>query len=189
MTTEELVRARKALLEGHFQLSSGLHSDRYVQCARLFEDPRDAERLGRELAAQLGGSFDVVVSPALGGLLIGYEVARALTLPFLFTERQEGVMTMRRGFELGPGSRALIVEDVLTTGKSTGEVAAVVRSKGAVSAAAASVINRGCTEASLGMPITSLLKLPLTTYRPEDCPLCKSGKPIDKPGSRPKPQL
>jgi orotate phosphoribosyltransferase len=188
MTTEELIRSRKALLEGHFQLSSGLHSDRYVQCARLFEDPRDAERLGRELAERIHDSIDVVVSPALGGLLIGYEVARALKLPFLFTERQEGVMTLRRGFRIHSGTRILIVEDVLTTGKSTGEVAKVVRDLGGLPVAAASVINRGCTEKSLGLPIHSLLGLPLTTYKPEECPLCKAGKPIDKPGSRPSPK-
>ena len=184
---EILLRERKAVLEGHFQLSSGLHSDRYVQCARLFEIPHDAERLGRAIADAVPAKADIVVSPALGGILIGYEVARALRLPFLFTERADGIMTLRRCFSIEPGQRVLIVEDVVTTGKSTGEVAHVVRERGGSAIGVSSVINRGATQKSLGFPIWSLLALPLTTWKPEQCPLCSAGKPVDKPGSRPTP--
>lgn len=182
---EALLRERGALLEGHFLLSSGLHSDRYVQCARLFEDPAATERLGRALAVAAPGPADVVVSPALGAVLIGYEVARSLGRPFLFTERLDGKMTLRRGFALEPGRRVLIVEDVLTTGGSTREVAQAAREQGAVCVGAAAVVNRGCGEAALGMPVHSLLALPLSAFAPPECPLCGSGKPLNKPGSRP----
>ncbi len=116
------VEQRRALLRGHFQLSSGLHSDQYVQCALLFQDTAFAEELGRRLAALAPAAADIVVAPAMGGLLIGHETARALRLPFLFTERAEGTMTLRRGFGVAPGQKALVIEDVLTTGKSTREV-------------------------------------------------------------------
>lgn len=183
---EALLRDRGALLEGHFLLSSGLHSDRYVQCARLFEDPRDGQALGLAMAARAPAA-DVVVSPALGGLLIGYEVARARAIPFLFTERAAGKMELRRGFSLRPGQRVLVVEDVLTTGRSALEVLQIARAIGAVPIAALAIIDRGVDPESLGVPVRSLLRLDLRTAPSEACALCRSGAPLVKPGSRPQP--
>ncbi len=186
LSTEELEQ-RGALLKGHFQLSSGLHSDRYVQCAQLFKDTRFAEELGRRLAKIVPAKADVVVSPAMGGLFIGHETAKALDLPHIFTERADGVMTLRRGFTVEHGARFLVVEDVLTTGKSTREVIEVLVEEGAIPVGALSVINRGVDAEVLGVPVASLLKLELASFKPESCPLCKQGTPAVKPGSRPKP--
>lgn len=185
LDVDKMLRSRQALLEGHFKLSSGLHSDRYVQCARLFVRPADGEALGRALASLAPAKPDAVVSPALGGILAGYETARALGLPFVFTERQDAVMTLRRGFSLQRGLKALIVEDVVTTGKSTLEVAAVLRAAKAEPVAVASIIDRGCDPQALGFPALSLLKLPLNAWPEDQCPLCSAGKPVTKPGSRP----
>ena len=184
LTVEELKR-RNALLDGHFLLSSGLHSEGYVQCAQLFRDPRFAEELGRALAARAPVKADLVVSPAMGGLFVGHETAKALGLPHIFTERQDGAMTLRRGFRVEEGQRFLVVEDVLTTGKSTREVMEVMVEEGAIPAAALSVINRGVGAAALGVPVASLLELVIKTYKPEECPLCRKGVPVVKPGSRP----
>lgn len=183
LSTDELER-RGALLAGHFHLSSGLHSDRYVQCAQLFKDPRFAEELGRRLAKIAPAKADVVVSPAMGGLFIGHETAKALELPHIFTERSEGVMTLRRGFHVEHGARFLVVEDVLTTGRSTREVIEVLVEEGAIPVGALSVINRGVDAAVLGVPVASLLALELKSYKPPECPLCKEGVPATKPGSR-----
>lgn len=185
LTSEEL-ESRGALLRGHFLLSSGLHSDRYIQCAQLFKDTRFAEELGRRLAARAPAKADLVVSPAMGGLFIGHETAKALGLPHIFTERSEGAMALRRGFRVEHAQRFLVAEDVLTTGKSTREVIEVLVEEGAIPVGAVSVINRGVDQASLGVPVASLLKLELPTYKPEQCPLCKQGVPAVKPGSRPK---
>lgn len=185
LTTEEL-EGRGALLRGHFLLSSGLHSDRYIQCAQLFKDTRFAEELGRRLAARVPAKADIVVSPAMGGLFIGHETAKALGLPHIFTERSEGTMTLRRGFRVEHAQRFLVVEDVLTTGKSTREVIEVLIEEGAIPVGAVSVINRGVDQSALGVPVASLLKLDLPAYKPEQCPLCKQGVPAVKPGSRPK---
>jgi orotate phosphoribosyltransferase len=174
-----------ALLEGHFQLSSGLHSDRYVQCARALEDPALAGMLGAALA-KLAPGVKTVVSPALGGILIGYEAARGLGARFLFAEREEGKMTLRRGFKLSPGERVVIVEDVITTGKSTGEVLALVEAAGAKAEAALAIVDRSGGKSVLSIPIKALLQLPLDVFKPEECPLCREGKPVVKPGSRPK---
>jgi len=185
---EDLLRDRRAVLAGHFLLSSGLHSDHYVQCAKLFESPKDAERLGQSLAALAPRGAETVVSPALGGVLIGYEVARALGIRFLFTERENGRMAMRRGFHLGQMEKVVVVEDVFTTGGSTLEVMEVVREQKAQTVGVLSVINRGCNPERFGVPAASLVELEFKTWKPEDCPLCKSGDPVVKPGSRTSPK-
>lgn len=173
-----------ALLEGHFLLSSGLHSPNYVQCALALKNPVWAEKMGKALAAGWKGPKpDLVLSPAMGGLFIGHEVARAFGVELIFTERENNIMTLRRGFSLAKGTRLVIVEDVFTTGKSTLETAAVVSSFGAETIGAMSVINRMGGK-TLPFPSSSLLKLDLTAYQPENCPLCKAGTPVVKPGSR-----
>jgi len=182
-----MLESRQAVLNGHFLLSSGLHSDRYIQCARLFMDPKDAEAIGRSLAALAPGKPDMVVSPALGGLLVGFEVARALDVPFVFTERDDGTMTLRRGFEreVRPMTKVLIVEDVLTTGKSTREVIAILTSRRARCIGALAVIDRGVPRGALPVPWHGLVRLDLSTWEPGACPACKRGEPAVKPGSRP----
>jgi orotate phosphoribosyltransferase len=175
-----------ALLEGHFQLSSGLHSSQYMQCALLLAHPNLAERLGKELAALQKEKIDLVVSPAMGGLIIGQEVARALNLRHYFTERQEGIMTLRRGFSFKRGERIVIVEDVVTTGKSSKEVMGLAKSLGAEIKGWLSIVNRSGKGLVLDAPLHSLLKTEILSYKPEECPLCKEGKPVVKPGSRPK---
>lgn len=181
----QIFRETGAYLKGHFRLSSGLHSNEYLQCALVLQHPAVAERLGRELAAQLP-ACDVVVSPAIGGLIIGHEVARAKGVHFLFTERDGAdKMTLRRGFSVKPGETALVIEDVVTTGGSTREVIEVLRSNGARVLAAASVIDRSGGRADLGVPRVALATLDVIAYEPEDCPLCKQGVPVEKPGSRP----
>ena len=174
-----------ALLTGHFRLSSGLHSDRYLQCARLLMWPERAEAAGRQLARLLGEfPADLVVSPALGGLIIGHEVARSLRLPFMFAERQDGRFTFRRGFSIAPGAKAVVVEDVFTTGKSTREVIEAVASAGGRVVAAGSVVNRGLPEGALGVAFRSLLTLSVPAWPEGECELCRRGVPLDSPGSR-----
>jgi orotate phosphoribosyltransferase len=181
----QIFRETGAYLKGHFRLTSGLHSREYLQCALVLQHPALAERFGRELAAQLP-ACDVVVSPAIGGLIIGHEVARAKGVRFLFTERDaEGKMTLRRGFSVHPGEAALVIEDVVTTGGSTREVIGVLTSSGARVLAAGSIIDRSGGRADLGVPRVALATLDAIAYAPEDCPLCKQGVPLEKPGSRP----
>ena len=190
MTENEILdvfRRNAALLEGHFILSSGLHSDRYIQCARVLQHPRVAEQLGSELAAKLrhlGAS--VVAAPALGGILVAHGVARALGVRAVFTERQEGTMTLRRGFSLAAGEPTLVVEDVLTTGLSTRETIQCVEQAGGKVVGAGALIDRSGGTASLGLPRAALLTLQIQNYNPAECPLCKSGSPAVKPGSRTK---
>ena len=173
-----------AFLEGHFLLSSGLHSPNYVQCAQALKSPAWAGRMGAALAeGWTGPRPDVVLSPAMGGLIIGHEVARAFGVDFLFTERENNEMTLRRGFALKKGQRLIIVEDVFTTGKSTLETAAVAGAAGAEVIGAMSVINR-MGDRTLPFGALSLLKLGLETWRPGSCPLCAAGLPVVKPGSR-----
>lgn len=173
-----------AFLEGHFLLSSGLHSPNYVQCAQALKNPVWAGRMGSALAAGWPGPKpDLVLSPAMGGLMIGHEVARAFGVDFIFSERENGEMTLRRGFCLPRGARLVIVEDVFTTGKSTLETAALAAASGAETLGALSVINR-MGEKKLPFPSFSLLALGLTVYPPGQCPLCASGAPLVKPGSR-----
>lgn len=177
-----------ALLEGHFQLSSGLHSAQYMQCALLLAWPEQARAMGDALAALQKEKIDLVLSPAMGGLIIGQEVARALNVRHYFTERQEGVMTLRRGFSLKPGEKLAVVEDVVTTGKSSKEVMDLARGLGAQVSGWLSIVNRSDRELSFDVPLRSLLKTSIKSYKPEECPLCKEGKPFVKPGSRPKPK-
>ena len=179
-------RERGALLEGHFKLSSGLHSPNYLQCALVLQHPPDAEALGRALAAALPDAKPTaVLSPALGGLIIGHEVARALGVGAIFAERAEGVLTLRRGFTLSPGDRVVIVEDVLTTGGSTRETMAVAHEWGATVVAAAAIINRSGTSSPVDVPFAALADFSPPTYKPDACPLCAQGLPVIKPGSRP----
>jgi orotate phosphoribosyltransferase len=182
------MKAAGALLEGHFKLSSGLHSSRYLQCALYLADPTRAEAAGRQLAARLkSAAAQLVVAPALGGVVIGHEVARAFEdVPFFFTERSEGAMTLRRGFHIELGSRVLIVEDVVTTGGSTREVMDSVIREGGVVVGVGAIVNRSGRENLFApLPFTALLTVDVPTYPPESCPLCASGVPLSKPGSRP----
>jgi orotate phosphoribosyltransferase len=179
-----------AYLEGHFRLSSGLHSRGYLQSALVLQYPHFAEVLGRRLAAALAPLTDhepigLVVSPALGGLIIGHEVARAIGVPFLFTERDaDRKMALRRGFTIKPGEKLVVIEDVITTGGSTREVIDVVREFGAVPVAAGSIIDRSGGAAELGIPRRSLETLEVPAYTEAECPMCKRGDAVVKPGSR-----
>jgi len=183
----EIFRQHQAVLEGHFILSSGLHSDRYIQCALVLQHPRVAEQLCSELAAKLHRlGATVVAAPALGGVIVSHEVARALGLRALFTERQEGVMTLRRGFSLAPGEPTLVVEDVITTGGSTRETMAAVEQAGGKVVGVGALIDRSGGKADLGVPKAALVTLSVQNYNPANCPLCTSGLPAVKPGSRTK---
>jgi len=184
-----LFREREALLEGHFLLTSGLHSPRYLQCARVLMDPALATRLGAQLASALrpllgGTSPAAVVAPALGGVLVAHEVARAFSCLGLFTERQDGAMTLRRGFRLDEGAPVVVVEDVITTGGSTKEVVSAVQAKGARVLAVGSLVDRSGGTADVGVPRASLLTLEVPTYEAAACPLCAAGSRPVKPGSR-----
>ncbi|MGA2191977.1 MAG: orotate phosphoribosyltransferase [Nitrospirota bacterium] len=178
-------RQRAALLEGHFLLSSGLHSPKYLQCALVLQHPD----LATELCFKLAGTFraekfDFVIAPALGGIIVAQEVAKALGVRALFAERSEGRLTLRRGFTIAPGERALVVEDVITTGGSTRETIRVVTEAGGVVVAAGSLIDRSGGAVELGVPYKSLVTLTIPVYQPSDCPMCKEGTPVVKPGSR-----
>lgn len=184
----DLFKQSGALLDGHFRLSSGLHSAAYLQCALVLSDPRGAERLGRALGDKAGRlGANVVLSPALGGVVIGHEVGRALGVRALFAERVDGVLTLRRGFTLGPADRVLVVEDVLTTGGSTRETMDVARAAGAQVVGAASIVDRSGGTARFDVPFETLLPIEVTAYQPDACPLCAQGLPVVKPGSRPTP--
>ena len=182
-----LYRRTGAFLEGHFRLSSGLHSTGYLQSALVLQYPEEAASLGRRLAAAVAAlEPSVVLSPALGGLIIGHEVGRALKVRAVFAERSGGTeLGLRRGFTLGAGDRVLVVEDVFTTGKSTRETIDVARGAGATVVGAASIIDRSAGTIDFGVPAHSLVQLSLPTYEPEKCPLCAKGVPVVKPGSRP----
>ena len=199
-----------ALLEGHFVLSSGLHSPKYLQCALALQNPRDASMFGQAIAERLVGTgngsdrvlrfgeeknpvatasgpdlvIDTVASPAIGGLVIGFATAAALNARFIWTERQNGVMTVRRGFTLKEGERVLVVEDVITTGGSTRECIAALESYGANVVAAVSIIDRSNGVADVGVPRIELVRLDVPSYLPEDCPMCANGEAAYKPGSR-----
>jgi orotate phosphoribosyltransferase len=184
--TLALFRRAGALLEGHFRLSSGLHSSGYLQSALVLQRPGDASLLGAALAARVTSwRPDVVLSPALGGVIIGHEVGRALAVRALFAERDDGKLTLRRGFSLSRGERVLIVEDVVTTGKSTRETIDVAISADAHVVGAAALIDRSGGTAQLSVALEVLARLSLPTYEPSTCPLCAKGMPIIKPGSRP----
>jgi orotate phosphoribosyltransferase len=179
----ELLSARGALLEGHFVLSSGLHSDRFIQKFRIFEDPPTAEAVGEALAQALRPyRAQVVVSAAVGGILPGYIVARHLGVRDIFVEKEGGRPVLRRGFTLAPHERVAVVEDVMTTGKSTAEVIGVVEAAGAEVVAIGAIVKRG--NPAFAFPLVALLELPLADFPPGDCPLCARGEPLHDPGSR-----
>ena len=190
MTNEELMQILTetgAYQSGHFKLSSGLHSGNYIQCSQLLKFPRIAEKVCAEIGELFKDeNIEMVVGPAIGGILVAYEGGRALNVPAIFAERENGVMTLRRGFHVEPGTRCLVTEDVLTTGGSAQEVVELLQSKGAEVVAATSIIDRtpGNT-IKLKVPFKSLIQLSFPTHNPEECPMCKEGMPIQKPGSRP----
>lgn len=184
-TILDLFRRVGALLEGHFRLTSGLHSPGYLQCALVLQYPREAEACGAAIAERVRGlGAQTVLSPALGGIVIGHEVARALGARAIFAERQDGVLTLRRGFTLSPGEKVLVVEDVVTTGGSTRETIEVARAAGAHVVGAAAIIDRSNGQQRLDVPFHALATVSLPTYPPEACPLCATGMPVVKPGSR-----
>ena len=191
MTDDEILaefRAAEALLEGHFILSSGLRSPRYLQCARVLMDPRRAERLAEALAARLPAAtrltIDAVVSPAMGGVIIGHEMGRALGKPAMFVERPDGVFGLRRGFRLDPGARVLMVEDVVTTGLSSKEAIAAIEAAGGKVVAAASLVDRSGGTVELGVPFTPLIRIDVPSYSADDLPPDLAAIPAVKPGSR-----
>ena len=188
MTEAEVLtifRRSGALLEGHFRLSSGLHSPGYLQCALVLQHPREAEVLGAalgNLVRTLGA--DTVLSPAMGGIVIGQEVGRALGVRAIFAERQDGALTLRRGFALDPGEKVLVVEDVVTTGGSTRETMDVARAAGAIVVGACAIVDRSGGKQGLDVPFHALLPMDVKTYQPDACPLCQQGIAVVKPGSR-----
>lgn len=180
----DALRDAGAILHGHFQLTSGRHSDTYVQCARVLEDPALTTRLARAMAESVAErGVDVVAAPAVGGIIIGFAVAQALGVRFIFTERQNGTMTFRRSFTVRPGERVLVVEDVVTTGGSVAEVIDLVRESGGDVVAVASIIDRGGDKA-FDAEFQPLLRLNVESMEPRDCPQCGQETPIDSPGSR-----
>ena len=183
----ELFRQQGALLEGHFQLTSGFHSDRYLQCALVLQHPHSAAALGKALAEKMLKAQDkpqLVIAPALGGILVAHEVARALGVRGIFAERQDGALRLRRGFTIDPGECCFVVEDVVTTGGSTMETMEVVRQCGGIVSAAGALIDRTGGKSDLGVPRVALAVLDVPMYPPENCPLCKAGSQAIKPGSR-----
>ncbi len=188
MNSEQILehfRQTNALLEGHFILSSGLHSSVYLQCALALQYPSDAAKFGRAIAVHFADAkIETVASPAIGGLVIGYAVAEALNVRFIWTERQNGEMTLRRGFSVKESERILVVEDVITTGGSTRECIAALELNGAKVTNAASIIDRSGGAADTGVPRIALVSLEVPSYAPEDCPLCAQGDVAYKPGSR-----
>jgi orotate phosphoribosyltransferase len=188
LNVEEVIKQFKetgALLEGHFQLTSGLHSTVYLQCARVLQFPEKAAAFAQAIARQFEGQrIALVASPAIGGIVIGHEVARALGSRFIWTEREAGQMTLRRGFTVSPGEKTLVVEDVITTGGSTRETIDALIAAGADVVGAASIIDRSAGVADVGVPRTALASLKVASVDPAVCDACKLGEPVVKPGSR-----
>ncbi|ABZ82861.1 orotate phosphoribosyltransferase [Heliomicrobium modesticaldum Ice1] len=183
----DIFRNSEALLEGHFRLTSGRHSNRYVQCAQVLQHPPYTERLSRHLAALLRkgvGLPDVVIGPAMGGILVAYEVGRALGVRAIFTEREKGLMTLRRNFVVRPGETVVVCEDVVTTGGSVREVIDVATAAGGRVAAVAALVDRSNGQVDFGVPFFAALSMEVLSWPPEECPLCKEGTPAIKPGSR-----
>lgn len=181
----EQFKETDALLEGHFILSSGLHSPKYLQCALALQYPMDAAKYGKAIAEHfINSGIETVASPAIGGLVIGYEVAKALNVRFIWTERKEGEMTLRRGFSIKRGEKILAVEDVITTGVSIKECIDVLKDHGGNVINAASIIDRSGGKADVGVPRIALVELDVPSYNPEDCPMCAEGTEAIKPGSR-----
>lgn len=188
MTEREVLKLfekHNALLTGHFRLSSGLHSQKYLQCALVLQHPDIAAKLAKALAKRFSDEkIDFVIGPALGGITLAYEAARACKCRGLFTERQEGAMVLRRGFSIAKGERAFVVEDVITTGGSTKEVIDLVRSAGGVVVGVGSIIDRSAGPVEFGARFESLARIGVDTYNEGACPMCKAGTPVVKPGSK-----
>ena len=189
MTWEETVQAileeTGVLQAGHFRLTSGRHSDRYMQCARLFEYAGKAEILCRDLAGRFADErVDVVIGPAVGAVQMAFEVSRHLRCRNMFAEREEGVMRFRRGFRLEPGSRVLVVEDTVTTGGTIKEVMALARAAGAEVAGVGAIVDRSGGQVEFGVPFRACLRVDIPSWPPEECALCAAGLPLTKPGSR-----
>lgn len=181
----EILEKTGAILNGHFLLSSGIHSDGYIQCARMLQYPLSAELVVKRIAEKVQHlDFGVVVGPALGGIIVAYELGRQLCKKAMFAERKEGMMHLRRGFVIQPGEKVLITEDVVTTGKSTLEVKELVEERGAEVIGVACIVDRRSPDCKLTMPIFYALQMNIKTYYPEYCPLCQKGMPIENPGSR-----
>jgi orotate phosphoribosyltransferase len=186
MKTDEILdifRQTGVMLEGHFQLTSGRHSNRYMQCAKLFQYPDIAEKFAKELAEKFSG-VDLIAGPAVGGIILAYEVSRQMGVPNIFAERENGAMTLRRGFAVPEGARVLVVEDVVTTGGSVKEVISLVRSLGGEVVGVGSVVDRSNGAVDFGVPFNAVLSMEVVSYQPEECPLCKQGSVAVKPGSR-----
>ena len=182
---EQMFIDSEALLNGHFKLTSGRHSDRYIQCAKVLQYPHYTSKLCQDLAERFQNEqIDLVIGPAMGGIIVAYEVARHLKVRAIFTEREDKVMTLRRGFTIKPGEKVLVVEDVITTGGSVKEVIDIVRQLGGIVAGVAVLVDRSAGKVDLGVPTESLFSLEVKSYLPEECPLCKSNLPLVKPGSR-----
>ncbi|MGH7600022.1 MAG: orotate phosphoribosyltransferase [bacterium] len=181
----QLFRETEALLEGHFQLTSGLHSPQYFQCAKVLQYPQHAEKLCRVAQQHFSKQkVDVVIAPAVGGIIVAHEVGRLLQTRVLFAERQEGKMSLRRGFHISPGEKVLVCEDVVTTGGSVREVIDLAREAGGEVIGVFCIVDRSSGKANFGMPLISTLQLAPETYTPEVCPLCVAGGQAEKPGSR-----
>lgn len=182
----QIFKETEGILHGHFQLASGRHSDTYMQCAKLFMYPEKSKILCAELAKKLDGvQVDFVASPAIGGIIMGYEMANQLGVPNIFLERIEGKMTMRRGFSFPQGSKFVVVEDVVTTGGSVKETVAELEKMGAEVVAVASIVDRSNGKVDFGKPYYALLSMDVVSYEPENCPICKEGKvPVTKPGTK-----
>lgn len=188
MTREEkiqLLKDAQVLQTGHFRLTSGRHSDQYMQCARVFENAKYAELICKDIAdAFRDEKIDLVIGPAVGGIIITYEVARQLGVRNIFAERENGAMTLRRGFAVEPGARVLVVEDTITTGGSVKEVIALVKANGGVVVGVGSVVDRSNGTVDFGVPLHAAVSMEIVSYDSAECPLCRQGLPITKPGSR-----
>lgn len=188
ISTEDILKIFKetgALLEGHFLLTSGLHSSKYFQCAKVLQYPEYAELLSKQIARHFYTSeVELVVAPAIGGIIVGYEVARQLEARNIFAERESGVMKLRRGFGIKPGERVLVCEDVVTTGGSVFEVIELVKKAGGQLIGVGCIVDRSGGKIDFGVRFSSVIKLEVPTFKPEECPLCKEGIEIEKPGSR-----
>ncbi len=188
MTNEqalELLKEAGSLWEGHFLLTSGKHSARYLQCAKVFQNTKYSEMFCKELAEQFkNDNIDLVIGPALGAIQMAYEVSRHLEVPNFFAERENGVMTLRRGFAVSEGQRVLVVEDVVTTGGSVREVMKLVEAAGGIVAGVGAIADRTGGKIDFGVPFKSVLSIEIESFQPDECPLCKQGIPVVKPGSK-----
>ena len=184
-SVNEILEKTGVLQSGHFLLTSGKHSNKYMQCAKIFQHPDISAQISKDLAEKFEEyDIDIVIGPAVGGIILAYEVARQLEVRALFAERENGAMTLRRGFEIKPGSRVLVVEDVITTGGSVKEVIDVVRQVGGEVVAVASVVDRSGGKVLFDVPFKSAIKIDIDTFEPDECPMCKAGSEAVKPGSR-----